>query len=207
MSGGNGLCGRLAARLHSGEWEVPQYKRLKQKLLGVLKGEVNEIGPGSGVNLKYYRDNVRWIGIEPNTFLHERIRLRASGTGILTQLLAGRAERLDVLDGSIDAVVGTLVLCSVGDQTRALSEVLRVLKSGGRYVFIEHVAGPLGTRIRRAQETFTPILRRLPGGCSLNCETLRMIQRAGFGPVADERCELPTSLGIALPHISGMATK
>ena len=45
MSGGNGLCGRLAARLHSGEWEVPQYKRLKQKLLGVLKGEVIEIGP------------------------------------------------------------------------------------------------------------------------------------------------------------------
>ena len=51
--------------MHSDEWEAPQYKRLMQKLLGVLKGEVIEIGPGPGVNLKYYRDKVRWTGIEP----------------------------------------------------------------------------------------------------------------------------------------------
>jgi hypothetical protein len=97
VSGGNGLCGRLAARLHSDEWEAPQYKRLMQKLLGVLKGEVIEIGPGSGVNLKYYRDNVRWTGIEPNTFLHERIRLRASGIGIPTPgEWVWQAERRDL---------------------------------------------------------------------------------------------------------------
>jgi hypothetical protein len=81
VSGCNGLCGRLAAWMHSGGWEPAHYKRLKPKLLGTLEGEVIEIGPGSGVNLKYYRDTVRWTGIEPNSFLHERIRLRASGSG------------------------------------------------------------------------------------------------------------------------------
>jgi ubiquinone/menaquinone biosynthesis C-methylase UbiE len=168
---------------------------------------VIEIGPGSGVNLKYYRDNVRWTGIEPNSFLHERIRLRASGIGIPTRLLAATAERLYLPDGSVDAVVGTLVLCSMADPARALAEVLRVLKPGGRYVYIEHVAAPLGTRTRRVQETCTPILRRLPGGCSPNRETRRVIERAGFGAVADERFELPTSFGIALPHIAGSAIK
>lgn len=207
MSGCNGLCERLTARMHSGGWEPPHYKRLKPKLLGALEGEVIEIGPGSGVNLKYYRDDVRWTGVEPNTLLHERIRHRASGLGTPVRLLAGSAERLDLPDESVDAVVGTLVLCSVGDQARALAEILRVLKPGGRYVFIEHVAAPLGTRTRRIQETWTPILRRLPGGCSPNRETRRLIERAGFGAVADERFELPTAFGIALPHIAGTATK
>lgn len=207
MSGCNGLRGRLAARLHSGEWEPPRYERLKPGLLGALEGEVIELGPGSGVNLKHYRNDVRWTGVEPNVFLHERIRRRASGLGTPVRLSAGTAERLDFPDESVDAVVGTLVLCSVGDQARALAEILRVLKPGGRYVFIEHVAAPLGTRTRRVQETCTPILRRLPGGCSPNRETRRAIERAGFGAVAVGRFEVPTSFGIALPHITGTATK
>lgn len=207
MSGCTGLCGRLAARIHSGEWEPPHYERLKPKLLGALEGEVVEIGPGSGVNLKYYRDNICWTGVEPNAFLHERIRQRASRRGIPVRLLAGTAERLDLSDESVDTVVGTLVLCSVGDQARALAEVLRVLKPGGRYVFVEHVAAAPGTRTRRTQETLAPILRRLPGGCSPNRQTERAIKRAGFGAVADERFGLPTAFGIALPHIAGTATK
>ena len=209
MSGCNGLsAGGWPPCLHSGGWEPAHYKRLKPKLLGTLEGEVMEIGSGSGVNLKYYRDNVGWSGIEPNSFLHERIRLRVSGIGIPTRLLAARAQRLDVLDGSVAAVVGTLVLCSMADPARALAQILRVLKPGARYVYIEQVAGLLlGTRTRRVQESCTPILRRLPGGCSPNRETLRVIERAGFGAVADERFELPTSLGIALAHIAGSAVK
>jgi ubiquinone/menaquinone biosynthesis C-methylase UbiE len=176
-------------------------------LLGALEGEVVEIGPGPGVNLEYYRSSVRWTGIEPNNFLHERIRQRASGLGIPARLSDAPAEHLDLPDRSVDAVVGTLVLCSVGDAARALAEVLRVLKPGGRYVFIEHVAAPVGSRTRRVQETWTPILRRLPGGCSPNRETRDAIGRAGFGAVSGERFELPTSFGIALPHIAGIATK
>lgn len=207
MSGCCGLRGRLAAWTHSGEWEPPHYKRLKPKLLGALEGEVIEIGPGSGVNLKYYRDDVRWTGIEPNTSLHRRIRQRASGLGMPTRLSAARAERLDLPDESADAVVGTLVLCSVGDHARALAEVLRVLRPGGVYVFIEHVVAPPGTRARRIQETWAPILRRLPGGCNPNRETRRAIGQTGFDAVAVARFELPTPFGIASAHIAGTATK
>ncbi len=83
MSGCTSLHGRLTAQMHSGRWESPRYKRLKPNLLGALEGEVIEIGPGSGVNLKYYRDYVHWTGVEPNTFLHERIRRRALRLGLL----------------------------------------------------------------------------------------------------------------------------
>ena len=65
MSLCNGLCDRLAARMHSGRWEPPHYKRLKPEMLGALEAEVVESGPGSGVNLKYYRGNVRWTGTSP----------------------------------------------------------------------------------------------------------------------------------------------
>ncbi len=207
MSGCSGLRARLAARMHAGGWEPPHYERLKPKLLNPLEGQVIEIGPGSGVNLTYYRDSICWTGIEPNVFLHERIRSRAAGIGFATRLSTATAERLDLPDGSVDAVVGTLVLCSVDDPARALAELLRVLKPGGRYVFIEHVAAPLDTRTRRRQEAWTPILRRLPGGCSPNRETGRMIKRTGFGAVAEESFELPLSFGIALPHIAGTAIK
>jgi hypothetical protein len=106
MSGCTGLRGRLTAQMHSGGWESPRYKRLKPNPLGALEGEVIEIGPGSGVNLKYYRDNVHWTGVEPNTFLHERIRRRAAALGIATRPLAGSAERLDSPDESVDSVEG-----------------------------------------------------------------------------------------------------
>jgi hypothetical protein len=73
-----------------------------------------------------------------------------------------------------------------------------------------HRRGRVSPRVharRSIQETWTPILRRPSGGCNPNCETLRVMQRAGFGAVADERFELPTSFGIALPHLAGTATK
>ena len=123
------------------------------------------------------------------------------------RVLAGSAERLDFPDESVDAVVGTLVLCSVNDQDRTLAEALRVLKPGGRYIFIEHIAAPRGTGTRRIQGAFTPILRRLPGGCSMNRETQHAIERAGFGAVTDERFEIPTGLGFTVPHIAGTAIK
>jgi hypothetical protein len=88
-----------------------------------------------------------------------------------------------------------------------VAKVLRVLKPGGRFDFVEHVAVPVGTRTRRMQETCTPILRGHPGGCSPNRETRHVIERAGFGAVSDERFEMTTAFGITLSHIAGTATK
>ena len=182
------------------------YANVRPQLLGGLDGTVLEIGPGSGVNLQYYRAGIRWIGVEPNVSLHERIVHQAAQRGLPARILTGVAERITLPDASVDAVVGTLVLCSVDDQARALAEVRRVLKPSGRYVFDEHVAAPTGTWTRRIQEVWTPLARRIEG-CNANRDTGRAIERAGFGAVAYERFALPAPFGFTAPHIAGTALK
>src|SRR5512143_3688812 len=117
----------------------------KRNLFGALRGVVVEIGPGAGANLPYLRSDVRWIGIEPNPYARPYLERAAREAGVAHELREGDAERLPVEAASADAVIGTLVLCSVKDIGAALHEIQRVLKPGGRYVFIEHVAAPAGT--------------------------------------------------------------
>jgi ubiquinone/menaquinone biosynthesis C-methylase UbiE len=116
----------------AGAVRVTTRASLRANLLAGLDGAVLEIGPGSGANLGYYRDTVRWIGVEPNVSRHERLRHRAAQLGLRARILNAVPERIDLPDESVDAVVGTLVLCSVDDQARALAEVRRVLKPSGR---------------------------------------------------------------------------
>src|SRR5258708_5220629 len=87
----------------------------KQRLLCDLRGTILEIGPGTGANLKYYGPGVRWIGFEPNLYMHADVRREAEWRNITIDLRQGAAERLDFEAGSADAVVSTLVLCSVED--------------------------------------------------------------------------------------------
>src|SRR5215468_7513904 len=114
----------------------------KRTLLGDLRGMVLEIGPGAGVNLSHYDSSVKWIGIEPNPYMQAYLRKEAERCGLQVDLRTGNAERMEVADQSMDAVVCTLVLCSVLDVGRVLNEIRRVLKPGARFVFIEHVAAP-----------------------------------------------------------------
>src|SRR5215467_3373794 len=125
-----------------------KYERLmaarKRSLLGDLRGKVLEIGPGAGVNLRHYDPSVQWIGIEPNPYMRAYLEKEAERCGLQVDLGTGNAEQLDIADQSIDAVVCTLVLCSVQDVGRVLKEIRRVLKPEGHFVFIEHVAAPRG---------------------------------------------------------------
>lgn len=82
---------------------------------------------------------------------------KAAGLKFQLELRIGTAEQLPVADASVDAVVSTLVLCSVEDGAATLQEVLRVLKPGGRFYFIEHVAAPQQTRLRTAQDWLSPV--------------------------------------------------
>src|ERR1051326_4972629 len=118
----------------------------KRKLLSELKGTVVEIGPGTGANLKYLdRERVRWIGIEPNTFMDAYLHDEAQRLGIGIEIRTGTADPLPLENNSADAVISTLVLCCVPSQQQTLREVLRVLRPGGKLVFIEHVAAEPGT--------------------------------------------------------------
>lgn len=175
----------------------------KHRLLGRLSGVVAEIGPGTGANLPYLPRGVRWIGIEPNPYARPYLVRAAREAGVTLDLRAGSAERLPLDAGSVDAVVGTLVLCSVSDLDAALREIRRVLKPGGRFIFIEHVAAPAGTLRRRLQRWVRPVWRVVGDGCHPDRETLRAIRAAGFARVEVEEFLAPT--GLIAPHIAGIA--
>ena len=177
----------------------------KQGLFGNLSGEVLEIGPGSGVNLTYLPQEVRWTGIEPNPFFHPYIQKEATRLARPVRLRAGLAENLGSRDGSLDAVVGTLVLCSVDEVRPVLNEILRVLKPGGRYYFLEHVAGPKGSYLRHLQRILRPVWCRVLDGCQPDRETLRLIAEAGFSQLQYEEFRAP--LPVVSPHICGFAEK
>lgn len=185
------------------------YERLvaerKRALLGPLSGTVLEIGPGTGTNLAYLAPGIRWLGIEPNPYMERYLRREAERLGRVVEVRGGTAERLDLMDASVDAVVSTLVLCSVADQARALAEVRRVLKPGGRFVFLEHVAAPRGSWLRRAQRAVRPVWRLLGDGCFPDRETWHAIGQAGFTEVRLDRFHLPVP--IMAPHIGGWAVR
>jgi SAM-dependent methyltransferase len=188
-----------------GPWLPTDPELLRSRLLGPLHGSVLEIGPGPGVNLRYYPSDVRWTGIEPShrhrtATWREAARLRRT-----VQVLPGHAERLPLPDHSVDAVVGTYVLCSVEDPDAALAEVRRVLRPGGRYIFAEHVGAPKGSWTRRGQDAWTLLTGLRSGSCRTNRDSQAAIARAGFHAVDLHRSTLPGPLGTALPQIAGGA--
>ena len=186
-----------------------RYERLvaerKRALFANLSGDILEIGPGAGPNLVYYPSGCRWIGVEPNPFMHPYLRQAAVRAGVAIDIRTIAAERLPAENQSMDAVVSTLVLCSVRDLEMVLREIRRVLKPGGRFVFLEHVAAPAGTRLRRVQRLICPVWKRVADGCHPDRETGLAIERAGFADVRYEQFRLP--LGPVSTQIAGYALK
>ncbi|MEH1868727.1 MAG: class I SAM-dependent methyltransferase [Nostoc sp.] len=177
----------------------------KRSLFANLQGKVLEIGPGTGPNLPYYPKDIHWIGIEPNPHTHSYLQKQAKKLGLNIDLRIGNAEWLDAEDNSIDTVVSTLVLCSVPNIDYTLQAILRVLKPGGRFLFIEHVAAPKGTVLRQVQSAIRPIWKVIGDGCHPDRETLIALENAGFSSVNYERFD--ARLPIVSPHIIGVATK
>jgi ubiquinone/menaquinone biosynthesis C-methylase UbiE len=159
------------------------YSDLKRVALGALTGRVLEIGAGRGANFGYLRCAVDWICLEPNVARHPDLRASAARHGRAVTILSAPAERIPLPDASVDAVVGTVVLCSVADQAAVLAEILRVLRPGAPYLFFEHVASPTGTLSYRLQRLAAPFTRRFDGGCDPTRQTWRAIEAAGFAGV------------------------
>jgi ubiquinone/menaquinone biosynthesis C-methylase UbiE len=176
-----------------------------EELLRGMSGTVVEIGPGAGRNLRYFSPDVRWIGIEPNPFLHPAISAEATARRINFRLIRGTAENLDLEDRCADAVVGTLVLCSVKEPTRALSEFRRVLKPGGRYYFMEHVIAPEDTLLRGLQRVIRPVWQAIGNGCTPDRDSLALIKQAGFSIV--HAAMFRTAVPVVAPHIAGYAVR
>jgi ubiquinone/menaquinone biosynthesis C-methylase UbiE len=201
----------LGGRIHA--WVLAnlghRYERMvadrKRRLFAGLGGSVLEIGPGTGPNLSYYPAGIRWLGVEPNPHMVPYLQAAAGKAGLEVDLRSGTAEQLPAGDNSMDSIVSTLVLCSVADPERVLREVLRVLKPGGRFLFLEHVAAPPGTFLRRAQRLIGPLWKIIGDGCHPDRDTGPAIARAGFTEVTYDNFRLP--LGPVATQIVGVAVK
>lgn len=180
--------------------------KYKRQLFSGVAGTVLEIGAGTGANLRYLMpQRVRWIGVEPNPFMQPYLCKEATRLRMPITILIGTADSLPVGDSSVDVVISTLVLCCVPSQQRCLQEVLRVLKPGGKFLFVEHVAAPRGSRLRRIQNLVTPVWKRLGDGCHPNRETSVEVEGAGFENVTYQNITAPTP--IVSPQMIGVATK
>ena len=175
----------------------------RRRLLEGVGGRVLELGPGTGVNFPHYpsADDIEWHGVEPNPTMRELLLPRAHEHGFVTRFCELADGNLSAPDSSFDCVVSTLVLCSVPDVERTLEEIRRVLRPGGRFVFMEHVAAAPRSLRRGVQHALTPCWRWFADGCRLNRETDRHIDAAGFARVEMERFHA------MLPHVSGTARR
>jgi ubiquinone/menaquinone biosynthesis C-methylase UbiE len=183
------------------------YAAYKNDLFRNIHGTVLDIGAGTGLNLAYAPDNVtKWIAVEPNGAFHGDIALEAAKHPFPVEISSMDAHRLEIPDSSMEFVVCTLVLCSVDKPKVVLSEIQRVLKPGGSFVFIEHVKA--NSRILKlAQDMINPLNRIIADGCNCNRDTKSVI---AFSGLHIETCESIQVKGITWfhrPHIIGLASK
>ena len=111
---------------------------------GISASTVVEIGAGTGANIQYLPAGTRLYAIEPSLRMHERLRRRCAAAGVDVTIVATGAEAIPLPDASVDEVICSLVLCTVSDPAQVLAEVRRVLRPGGRFRFVEHVADHRG---------------------------------------------------------------
>lgn len=197
--------------MKSYESEIAVYK---EKLFTQLSGEASkvlEFGVGTGPNFRYYAGapNRYIVGVDPNKQMEKYARASAEAIGLQStsfSFVRGVGEALNVEDNSMDAVIGTLVLCSVSDVALTLREVRRVLKPGGLYLFIEHVAAKDGSLLRFVQNVLDPLQQFVADGCHLTRETGKNISEAGFSSVNLQTCSLSSAF-IMRPHVYGIACK
>ncbi|WP_400994646.1 class I SAM-dependent methyltransferase [Agromyces sp. GXQ0307] len=153
---------------------------LERAAIGRVRGRVLEIGAGEGENFGAFDAGIEWIGLEPDAERRDELATRSREWRHEGEPLDAVAERIPLPDASVDAVVGTYVLCSVTDQAAALAEVRRVLRPGGTVVFVDHVVAPPGTFKRGIQRAVTPFSRRFCHGCHWDRDTGAALAAAGF---------------------------
>jgi ubiquinone/menaquinone biosynthesis C-methylase UbiE len=179
----------------------------RQALLAQASGDVLEIGGGTGANLDYYGDGVRTLTlVEPEKPMLRRLQRHIEERAPQDKALRAPAEDLPFNDASFDVAVSTLVLCTVDDVPRALRELHRVLRPGGKLLFIEHVRSD-DPALARRQDRMLPINVRVAHGCHPNRRTLDSIRDAGFEVTSLEHDTLKHAPKFIQPLIVGVATR
>jgi SAM-dependent methyltransferase len=177
----------------------------KAKAFADLPPTVVELGSGVGANMRYLPPAARLIAIEPNPYMHTRLRHAAHRRGVDLEIRSVVGERIDLPGASAEAVISSLVLCTVSDPAAVLAEIRRILVPGGRFSFAEHVAAKPRTPTRWSQR----ILRRpwtwVFEGCSCERDLTSMIASAGFTRVDINPYRIHSPFVPFNTHIAGTA--
>ncbi len=181
---------------------------MRREALRQARGDVLEIGAGTGLNLTAYpREGItRLVLTEPNNAMARQIESRRQQAPLPFEVVQAPGERLPFDDATFDTVVGTLVLCEPRDPAAVVAEVARVLKPGGRYLFMEHVRSD-DPRLARSQDRWAPTFRAVSGGCNCNRRTLATIEDAGLDVERKRLGHFPKSPKVTSPLLSGSAIR
>jgi ubiquinone/menaquinone biosynthesis C-methylase UbiE len=202
------IYGRLFAALYDRMLAGTERAGLSERrdnLLAGASGAVLEIGAGTGLNLEHYPDAVTELTLtEPEEPMARRLEEKLAASTRTGRVVRARAEDLPFADDSFDTVVCTLVLCTVSDPERALAEIERVLRPGGRFLFLEHVRSD-DPRVARWQDRLHGIWLRFGHGCNCNRPTPALIGESRLTIEEIEHGELPKAPAIVRPLAAGRA--
>jgi len=181
----------------------------RAKLLDNVYGDVIEVGAGTGANLPHYQSSVdRLVLAEPNTDMRTRLQARVAASGRdQVEIIDSSFESLPEADASFDFVVSTLVLCSVTNLSQSLTEAHRVLKPGGRFVFLEHVAADNHPNHLKWQRRIEPLWKLVMGNCHLTRQTATAIIETGFVMEDTTKESITNTLPIIQSAVRGIARK
>jgi len=200
--------GRLFAALYdtvSKGSEAAGMREERKQLLADAKGATLEIGAGTGLNLEHYPDAVsRLVLVEPDKHMRRKLGRRLETLGRTAEIVDAPAGALPFADASFDTVVVTYVLCSVPDQREALTEIARVLKPDGRFLFLEHVRSA-DPKLARQQDRIRPLYNLF--GCNPNRDTLAGIESSTLTVESVKHGEVPKAPKFERPLIVGTARR
>ncbi len=155
----------------------------KGRAFADLPPNVVELGSGVGANLRYLPSGARLVAIEPNPYMHARLRRAARRRGVELEIRNVVGEGIDLPDASVETVLSSLVLCTVTDPVAVLAEIRRILVPGGRFSFAEHVAARSRTVTRWSQRIMRRPWAWAFEGCSCERDLASLIASAGFASV------------------------
>jgi ubiquinone/menaquinone biosynthesis C-methylase UbiE len=179
-------------------------REIRREVLAAASGRTIDVGAGTGVNRELFPEAVTEIVLaEPDPHMLSRLRAKVSeGAGVET--VQAPAESLPFADDSFDTAVFTLVLCTVPNPGAALSEAARVLKPGGRLLFVEHVRSE-DPGLARWQDRLEKPWRFLGDGCHCNRDTVATLEASPFERIEVERDRLPKAPPLVRPLVRGSA--
>ena len=212
----------IAARIYDATWgrgfaaiydrglkatEDAGLREMRREVLSGASGRTIDVGAGTGVNVELFPPQVTELVLaEPDPHMAAKLRPKLRASGVAAELIEAPAERLPFEPASFDTVAFTLVLCTVPDPVAALAEAARILRPGGKLLFVEHVRSE-EPRLARWQDRLEKPWRFLADGCHCNRDTVAAIEASPFelGPV--EQGQMPKTPPIVRPLVRGSATR